>query len=74
MWKEENKPQKVIGVNQMSEVIERKLWAGKKVVISAGNAKLLKVGTEGDWKGEGFIESIPRARGRPEMDTSGKCV
>ena len=41
LWKAENKPQKVIGVNQMSEVIVRKLWAGEKVVISAGNAKLV---------------------------------
>ena len=60
LWKAENKPQEVMSVNQMSEVMERKLWAGEKVVISAGSAKIVKVRTVGNWKGQGFMESIPR--------------
>ena len=47
------------GVNQISEVVERKLWAGEKLVIPAGSAKLVKERTEENWKGEGFVESIP---------------
>ena len=38
---------------------EWKLWAGERVVIPAGSARLVKVRTEGGWKGEGVVESIP---------------
>ena len=40
------------------EVRERKLWSGKKVSISAGSSKLVKVRIEGDWRGGGFVESM----------------
>ena len=46
-------------MKNMSEVTKRKLWAGEKVIIPAGSAKLMKVRTEGDWKGQSFVESIP---------------
>ena len=40
------------------EVRKRKLWLGEKVSILAGSAKLVKVRIEGDWRGEGFVESM----------------
>ena len=43
----------------MEEVVERKLWAAEKVNIPAGSAKLVKVRTEGNWKGAGVVESLP---------------
>ena len=48
VWKAEKIPKEVTSVNNILEVIERKLWAGEKVVILAGSAKLVKVRTEGD--------------------------
>ena len=35
-----------------------KLWSGEKVFIPAGSAKLVKVRVEGDWRGEGFVDSM----------------
>ena len=58
VWKGEKGQKEMPGVNNILEVTERKLWAGEKVVIPAGSAKLVKVRTEGDWKGQGFVESI----------------
>ena len=58
MWKAERKPREVSSVNNISKVTERKLWAGEKLIIPAGSAKLVKVRTEGDWKGQGFVEYI----------------
>ena len=49
------------------EVVERKLWAAEKITIPARSAKLVKVRTEGDWHGEGVVESLPleeQERGR----------
>ena len=46
-------------MNQILEVVERKLWAGEKVLIPAGSAKLVKVGTVGEWQGQGSVESMP---------------
>ena len=58
-WKAEKVTKEVPSVNQITEVVERKLWAGKKVVIPAGSAKLVRIETEEGWQGEGFIESMP---------------
>ena len=41
------------------ERVERKLWAAEKVIIPAGNSKLVKVRTEGNWTGAGVVESLP---------------
>ena len=46
VWRAETIPKEV--VNNISEAIARKLWAGEKVVIPAGSAKLVKVRTEGN--------------------------
>ena len=46
-------------MNNISEVTELKLGAEEKLMIPVGSAKLVKVRTEGDWKGQGFVESIP---------------
>jgi len=43
----------------VEEVLERKLWSAEKVTIPAGSAKLVKVRTEGNWKGAGVVESLP---------------
>lgn len=51
VWKAEKRIPEVNSVNQVAEVIERKLWAGEKVTIPAGSARLVKVWTEGSWKG-----------------------
>ena len=52
VWKAENIPKEVTSVNNISEVLERKLWCREKVLIPGGSAKLVKVRTEGDWKGQ----------------------
>ena len=70
VWKAEKRQKEVPGVNNITKVTERKLWAGEKVIISAGSAKLVKVRTEGDWKGQGFVESIPLE----EQETSWKLI
>ena len=59
VWKAEKKILAVDSINQVEEVIERKLWAVEKVTIPAGSAKLVKVRTEGNWRGAGFVESLP---------------
>ena len=59
VWRAERRQKEVSSVNNISEVTEKKLWAGEKVIIPAGKARLVKVRTEGDWKGQGFVESIP---------------
>ena len=70
VWKAERKPKEVSSVNNISEVTERKLWAGEKLIIPAGSAKLVKVRTEEDWKGQGFVESIPL----DEQETGRKLI
>ena len=59
MWQTERKKPEVNNVNQVEEVIERKLWSAEKITIPAGSAKLVKVRTEGNWKGAGEVESLP---------------
>ena len=59
MWQTERKKPEVNNVNQVEEVIERKLWSAEKITIPAGSAKLVKVRTEGNWKGAGVVESLP---------------
>ena len=54
-------------VNHIPEVKGRKLWAGEKVHIPAGSAKLVKVRIENGWRGEGFVESL-----QPEEQDAGK--
>ena len=49
---------KVDSVIHAEEVVERKLWAVEKVTIPAGSVKMVKVRTEGNWRGAGFMESI----------------
>ena len=44
---------------QREKVLERKLWSAEKITIPAGNAKLVKVRTEGNWKVAGLVESLP---------------
>ena len=59
VWKAERKEPEVNSVNQVEEVLERKLWSAEKITIPAGSAKLVKVRTEGNWKGAGVVESLP---------------
>ena len=59
MWKAERREPEVYNVNQVEEVLERKLWSAEKITIPAGSAKLVKVRTEGNWKGAGVVESLP---------------
>jgi len=59
VWKAERREPEVYNVNQVEEVLERKLWSAEKITIPAGNAKLVKVRTEGNWKGAGVVESLP---------------
>ena len=59
VWKAERKQKEVNNVNNILEVTERKLWASEKLIIPRGSAKLVKVRTEGNWKGQGFVESVP---------------
>ena len=51
VWKAEKRLLEVSGVNQVSEVLVRKLWTGEEFVIPAGSVKLGKVRTKGNWKG-----------------------
>ena len=59
MWKAERKEPEVNSINQVEKVLERKLWSAEKITIPAGNAKLVKVRTEGNWKVAGLVESLP---------------
>ena len=59
VWKAERKEPEVTSVNQVEEVREMKLWSAEKITIPAGSAKLVKVRTEGNWKGDGVVESLP---------------
>ena len=59
VWKAERKEPEVNSVNQVEEVLEKKLWSAEKITIPAGSAKLVKVRTEGNWKGAGVVESLP---------------
>ena len=54
----------------MEEKQFEQLWAGEKLIIPAGSAKLVKVRTEGSWKGQGFVESIPL----DEQETGRKLI
>ena len=59
VWKAERREPGVKSISEVEEVLERKLWLAKKVTIPAGSAKLVKVRTEGIWKGAGVVESLP---------------
>ena len=59
MWKAERKEPEVNSINQVEKVLERKLWSAEKITIPAGNAKLVKVRTKGNWKVAGLVESLP---------------
>jgi len=41
--------ERLSSVNYILEVKERKLWAGEKICIPAGSAKLVKVHVEENW-------------------------
>ena len=66
-WKANKILTEPLSVNHIPEVRERKMWSVEKVSIPAGSAKLVKVRVEGDWKGEGFVESM-----LPEEQESGQ--
>ena len=55
-WKAKKRPKEVPNVNQITEVTERKLRVWRE--SSDPSAKFVKVRTERDWKGEGFVESL----------------
>ena len=59
VWKATRREPEVNHIAAEEEVVERKLWAAEKVIIPAGSAKLVKVRTEGNWTGEGVVESLP---------------
>ena len=46
-------------ISSEEEVVERKLWSAENISIPAGSAKLVKVRTDGNWKGAGVVESLP---------------
>ena len=55
--------------------MERKLWAGERIIIPIESARLVKVRTEGGWKGRVCgIHTPIRTRGRQEAGTFKKCV
>ena len=67
VWKAEKREPEVNHIGTEEEVKERKLWAAERITIPARSAKLVKVRTEGDWYGEGVVESLPlgeQERGR----------
>jgi len=51
VWKAERGEPEVNNISPVEEVLERKLWSAEKISIPAGSAKLVKVRTEGNWKG-----------------------
>ena len=59
MWKAERREPEVNNISPVEEVLERKLWSAEKITIPAGSAKLVKVRTEGNWKGAGVVELLP---------------
>lgn len=62
-------------MNHILELMERKLWAGERIIIPIGSARLVKVRTEGGWKGRVCgIHTPIRTRGRQEAGTFKKCV
>ena len=54
VWKAERREPEINSISAVEEVLESKLWSGEKVTIPAGSAKLVKVRTEGNWKGAGL--------------------
>ena len=70
VWNAEKRLPEVSGVNQVSEVLVRKLWTGEEFVIPAGSVKLVKVRTKGNWKVEAYVESIPME----EQDADRKLI
>ena len=58
MWKAERREPEVNNISPAEEVLERKLWSAEKITIPAGSAKLVKVRTEGNWKGAGMVELL----------------
>ena len=59
VWKAERREPEVNNISPVEEVLERKLWSAEKITIPAESAKLVKVRTEGNWKGAGVVESLP---------------
>ena len=59
VWKAERRGPEVNNIGPVEEVLERKLWSDEKITIPAGSARLVKVRTEGNWKGAGVVESLP---------------
>jgi len=59
VWKAERKEPEVNSVNKVMEGLERKLGSAEKITIPAGSSKLVKVRTEGNWKGAGVVELLP---------------
>jgi len=59
VWKAERREPEVNNISPAEEVLERKLWSAEKITIPAGSAKLVKVRTEGNWKGAGMVELLP---------------
>ena len=43
-------------------MLEKKLWSAEKITIPAGSAKLVKVSTEGNWKGAGVEDRVKGRR------------
>ena len=56
VWKAERREPEINNIRPAEEVLERKLWSAEKISIPAGSAKLVKVRTEGNWKGAGVVE------------------
>ena len=48
VWKAEKREPEVNHMDTAEEVVERKLWAAEKVIISAGSTKLVKVSSQGE--------------------------
>ena len=59
VWKAEKREPEVTHIDTEEKEVESKLWAAEKITIPAGSAKLVKVRTEGNWTGEGVVESLP---------------
>jgi len=70
LWKAERREPEVNNISTAEEVVEKKLWAAEKETIHAGIAKLVKIRTEGNWKGAGVVES----REGETNSTSGKFL
>ena len=73
VWKAERREPEVNNISPVEEVLERKLPSAEKIRIPGGSAKLVKVGTEGNWKGAGVVD-FRRSRKEEKSSTSRKCL